>query len=346
MTQYKYDLEILTPVSLKGVYSKRLHYFLKNGLRNFRDHKVLINLLIGTESFPELEYKFPANVEVRKVKSEVCHHAAKVYDFYSNYNFDQSKWIMRIDDDSITDIDRIVGFLSDLDCEKCYYFVGHLYNNHMSNGDIELTLGLLEKYGKLEKLKEEYSHEVEVAIYSNGTFKKVLEENRKEILGRSKIEVGYTDQFFCFLSKICGIFPSPVSFLSSEPDIQRFIEGSLAHIHKIAPDRNQELLLILDRILQQEPTSFSGSSFAYLKEGEFQFKTKTTPETKIILLNDDGTISCKDRIEEKYWTFCENNLVFYDHSGKKMFEFINFDVDKKNESSGSLGKSYLKMIGF
>ena len=69
-------------------------------------------------------------------------------------------------------------------------------------------------------------------------------------------------------------------------------------------------------------------------------------ETKLILLNNDGTISCKERIEEKYWTFCENNLAFYDHSGKKTFEFMNFDLDKKNESVGGLGKSYLKMVGF
>lgn len=344
MNQYKYDLEILTPVSLMGVYSKRLNYFLKNGLRNFKDHKILLNLLIGTESFPELEHNFPENVEVRKIKSNFCHHAAKVYDFYSNYNFDQSKWIMRIDDDSITDIDRIMNFLFDLDCEKYYYFVGHQFLGTFNNGDIEFTLNLLEKYGKLEKLKNEVSHEIEVAIYSNGTFKKVIEENRKEILSRSKIESGYTDQLFCYLSKISGIFPSVISFLSSEPEIQRFIDGSLAHIHKIAPDRNPELLIILDKILRQEPTEFSGFSFAYLSEG--QLKKNTNQETKIILLNNNGTIFCKDRIEEKYWTFSKNNLNFYDNNGKKMFEFTDFNLDKKNESSGSLGKSYLKMIGF
>ena len=304
MNQYKYDLEILIPVSLTGVYSARLNYFLKSGLRNVKDHKVLLNLLIGTESLPELAHNFPENVEVRKIKSDLCHPATKIYDFYSNYNFDQSKWIMRIDDDSITDIDRIMNFLSDLDCEKHYYFVGH---QCFSNGQIDIPLNILERYGKLEKLKNQVSHEVEVAIYSNGTFKKVIEENRKEILSRSKIE------------------------------------GSLAHIHKICHDRNPELITILDKILQQEPTEFSGFSFAYLS----QLNKQTAPqETKIILLNNNGTIVCKHRIEEQYWTYYENNLSFYDNSGKTMFEFTNFNLDKKNESSSSFGKSYLQMIGF
>ena len=340
MNQYKYDLEILIPVSLTGVYSARLNYFLKSGLRNVKDHKVLLNLLIGTESLPELAHNFPENVEVRKIKSDLCHPATKIYDFYSNYNFDQSKWIMRIDDDSITDIDRIMNFLSDLDCEKHYYFVGH---QCFSNGQIDIPLNILERYGKLEKLKNQVSHEVEVAIYSNGTFKKVIEENRKEILSRSKIEAGYGDQLFGLLSKISGIFPSQISLLSSEPEIQKFIEGSLAHIHKICHDRNPELITILDKILQQEPTEFSGFSFAYLS----QLNKQTAPqETKIILLNNNGTIVCKHRIEEQYWTYYENNLSFYDNSGKTMFEFTNFNLDKKNESSSSFGKSYLQMIGF
>ena len=69
-------------------------------------------------------------------------------------------------------------------------------------------------------------------------------------------------------------------------------------------------------------------------------------ECLIILLNNNGTIVCKHRIEEQYWTYYENNLSFYDNSGKTMFEFTNFNLDKKNESSSSFGKSYLQMIGF
>ena len=99
----------------------------------------------------------------------------------------------------------------------------------------------------------------------------------------------------------------------------------------------------MDKILQKETTEFSGFSFAYLS----QLNKQTAPqETKIILLNNNGTIVCKHRIEEQYWTYYENNLSFYDNSGKTMFEFTNFNLDKKNESSSSFGKSYLQMIGF
>lgn len=343
MQDYKYDIEFIIPVSMKGVFAERLKYFLQKGLSNCGEYKILINFLVGTElkdaefsylwaDFDEWQNNFTKNTEVRKISSEVNHCSAKVYNFYVNYtDFGQSKWIIRMDDDSLTNVDLLMKFLNNLDPKNYYYFTAQ-----HADGDLVVALDILKKYNKYEKLMGEIDHEVEIAVLSNATFEKVIKENRTELTSRSTIQAGYTDQLFCYLSKITGIFPVILRMLAADPRIMQFIAGRCAHIHHISPDRNPGFLEIYDTFLENNSQDFCGSAFAYAKK-TFQQKTIDYDKMSVIVLEKNGILFSKEKFEnrESFWTYNSKNktLIFYDCYGNKLYDFKNFDKDKKNISN-------------
>jgi len=279
MKDYKYDLEIIIPVSKNGVFEKRLEGFLKRGLQKCGDYKILINFLVGKEDISNLKNNFSENVKFNIFKSETNHPASKVYEFYNRYEkFDQSKWIVRLDDDSITNIELLMNFLSYRNCENLNYFVAE-----QTAGAIALSLEVLEKFDKLEKLGNENYHEMEIAIYSNATFEKVIKANKQEIEERSKIENGYTDQLFCYLCKVTEIFPSTISLLSSESKIQKYFTGDVAHIHNMCEDKNAKLLEIFDKVLEKKGIEFCNIPLGLLQKNIYK---KDSEKLKIIFLTN------------------------------------------------------------
>jgi hypothetical protein len=354
MKEYKYDLEFMIPVSMKGIFANRLRYFVQKGLKNFENYKILINFLVGREiteestskawqDFDQWKNNYTENVEVRKISAEVDQCAAKVYDFYNNYcDFGQSKWIVRIDDDSLTNVSLLMSFLNDYDPEEYQYFTAQT-----GDGDLALTLNLLKKYNKYKRLKGEVDHEVEIAVISNAAFEKIIKENKGEIAERSTIQAGYTDQLFCYLAKISGIFPNTLRLLAADPRIIHFIDGHCAHIHHMSYDKNPGLMEIYDRSLENENVEFCDRSFAYLFK-ENPESTFNNEDMKVIFLQKGGTLNSKQRLElsEEFWTYNKEKkrLSIYDNYGKKIYEFEDFDMDKKNTAKYRNSEIVLRMI--
>lgn len=293
----KYDLEIILPVCSKHKYLERFKNFFRLGLINHQKYNILLNFLVGSESFPkEYFFKFPKNIEPKIIKSKYDHPASKVYEFYANYNdFNQSKWIARLDDDSITDVDLVMSSIEDVDYNKNYFFTAECVE-----GIIKTSLEILRKNKLLPKLKNRFSHEVEIAIISNNCFKQIVENYREILKERSTMETGYTDQLFCYLCKISGIFPHQLESLTSKFNLNAFINKKVGHIHYV--ENYENIINVLEE-----------------KNSNFIDKEVTIDETKYSLkLKNTGVVSHNKKmpqpIKSKYafWNYKNNTLFLYD----------------------------------
>lgn len=313
----KYDLEIILPVCSKEKYLERFINFFKLGLVNYQNYKILLNFLVGSENFPKDYFlKFPQNIEPNIIKSKYDHPASKVYDFYANYtDFDRSKWIMRIDDDSMTDIDFLLKSIEDVNYNNNYFFTAE-----QVQGIIKTSKNILQKNNLLEKLKNRFDHEVEIALISNNCFKTIVQKHRDILLERSTMQEGYTDQLFCYLCKISGIFPSKLEILTSKFNLKDFIDKKLAHIHFI--ENYENILSVLDK---KDPIFFNKE--VLIEDTKYSLKLEengiVSPHRKII-----------QPIKQKYsfWHYHKNILYFYDNK-LNISKKIRFGISSiKNEN--------------
>lgn len=323
---YKYDLEIIIPVSFKvEKYLFRFKNFCQYCIVNCNQSKILINFLIGTEQIPEEVEKyfsfFPENVCVNKFTSNVDHPAAKVYDFYSRYeNYGQSKWIVRLDDDSITNIDLLVNYLSSFNCEKEYY----LTPTDKTVGNVRTTIELLKKYNLYDELYGDFNHEIELAIISNKAFKQIIQEHKQIIQERSQIQDGYTDQLFCLLSKLCGILPYPSPLLSAHSKLHEFLTNKLLHIHFIYKKIN--IIDIIDNKSIKIP--FNNEFLLCELNSEniilnsYLFKLNSN---KIV-----HHVNAKFFKNLAFWNYIDNKLIFYDANTNISFVYDNFSPNSDN----------------
>ena len=228
---YDYDMEIIMPISFKNKYFLRFLNFCNNGLVNFEHNKIFINFLIGTEQPQNINLK--NNIQYEFIDSKLDHPASKVYNFYHSYKeFNRSKWLMRIDDDSKTNIGCLVQFLEHFDFKNEYYFTAE-----KNVGDIDFTLSFMKECNILEKyislFKNNFKHEVEIDMFTNSVLQKILNNYKEIIEKRSKVQDGHTDQLFYYLAKLCNIDPKTISVISCENRIQEFLNNELYHVHFI-----------------------------------------------------------------------------------------------------------------
>ena len=138
-----YDLEIVLPITRKReVYLRRLRDFKKYGLLNIGDRKIALRLLIGTEDAGDVASGWPEGVDVFVAKGDVDQVASKLYKFYVGRNkseWDTSRWFMRVDDDSVTDVSELITRLDEYDYKDPWYFVTE---HHVGNVSLEVDLGV------------------------------------------------------------------------------------------------------------------------------------------------------------------------------------------------------------
>jgi len=239
----KYDLEIVLAVSAQGKYAKRLQNFKKYGLQNIGDHTVRLSLLVGTEEIKDVSSGWNEKLDVRIITCNLDHAAAKMHDFYANYSLEdiqQTKWIMRVDDDSISILNPLINLLNYLDYNDPIYFVTHLMQ-----GEINVEKQILQNVNSRYK-DETLWHEVECCIVSNCCFKRILQnEFTLNILKlRAVIEKGYTDICLTACARECGVYPSPFYYISHYENIYHFLSGNVFHIHYVSEDVNSNAFKI------------------------------------------------------------------------------------------------------
>jgi hypothetical protein len=242
----KYDLEIVLSVCSK--YSERIEDFKKYGLLNIRDKKVFLNILLSNEDIKDIEVGWPTEIEIKVIRKNSDDFIKNLYDFIFNLNPKEmeSRWFMRVDDDSSTDV---YGLIENLD--KFYDYKSPYY---LASGPSKFDAANMENYvldnyiSELKHYKEIINnlfHEIECCVISNFALCKIFEnENSMNLLKkRSETEgSGATDVVLAFASSMAKIYPLDCPFLTPWPLISNFslIGGIKNHIHLISRNGSGE----------------------------------------------------------------------------------------------------------
>jgi hypothetical protein len=208
-----YDIEFVVPmtigrpdglVGLEGSVggigtdeTKRLDFFKKYGLLNVQDKKVLLTILIGTESIDDFKFGFKKDIDVRiirDVRDEVCW---KVYNFYTSKKyFKGCKWYCRVDDDSINDVSGLVDHLENTHGENKFCYACPSISDHLQRWDKILlyNMGINLPHAVEGQRPYKRSHEVEACFLSNKSMTTILSTKLSyEYLSRRKFYPGWFD---------------------------------------------------------------------------------------------------------------------------------------------------------
>jgi hypothetical protein len=328
----KYDLGVVVPVC--GKFKERLEDFKKYGLVNIGERKVLLNLLFSNENLDGIESGWNKNIEVNVVKSECPNYVSNIYRFYAMLDPENIgyKWLIKVDDDSCTDID---GLLSNLD-----EFYDWRENFYLAATPTEFRAAL---DGDEGNLYPDYSHllsnyrriahflrnEIESGIISSAALKKILtnETSSNLIKFRSRLHGGYGDCLIAIAAAMAKVYPVDCPFMTHLPLLENFslVGGTLNHIHMIARniegenftwDRaSNEQFILLTKIIEKNPTETE----KMLEGSRFLLDTKDTLTTYEFLPN----YLLKAKFEDHPFMWMEHNgLIHVFNRNEQIHRFL------------------------
>ena len=175
---------------VEGDETKRLDFFKKYGLLNVQDKKVLLTILIGTESIDDFKFGFKKDIDVRiirDVRNEVCW---KVYNFYTSKEyFKGCRWYCRVDDDSINDVSGLVDHLENTHGENKFCYACPHLSHHLQHWDKTLLYNM-----GINLPHDKRMHECEACFLSNKSMTTILSTKLSyEYLSRRKFYPGWFD---------------------------------------------------------------------------------------------------------------------------------------------------------
>lgn len=241
MPKRKYDLEVLMPVSGKGIFGGRLFHFKKHGLLNCGDAKIKLTILTGTEQIPDIKEGWSENIDIATVRHYNDHPASKIYNFFAQQDPNElnADWYMRIDDDSITNVEGLLAELSKFDSSNSHYFATFLH--FLWDGIIERKILADLKYP--QQTIEEIRHEHECCVVSHASMKKILSnaESKRIFESRSSYPIEVCDRCFGCGAHIAGERPQDVPWLDRKAKVCKLscFGGNIHHVHEVAYDKNE-----------------------------------------------------------------------------------------------------------
>ena len=248
-----YDLEILLPVHATGHWLDRMNAFRHFGLIGGEQLRVRLVLLCGTYELDAALHEPQAwpGVESVVVINGTCDHPApKIYDYYANIlpaQELQARWYLRVDDDSLTDLRRLVNHL-----DATFYWRHTLHLAGTLNDDVGPNYQAVLRDLRADRYLQGaghclFHHEWEASVTSHGAMKRIL-GNRlgREFLRRvALLPDGYGDVCLAIAARLTGIPISPVPFMTGHCELDKFAAfqpsgNGFFHIHFLSPD-NQEM---------------------------------------------------------------------------------------------------------
>tara|TARA_Y100000310_G_C20692907_1_gene823528 strand:+ start:521 stop:1672 length:1152 start_codon:yes stop_codon:yes gene_type:complete len=265
----EYDIHIVIPVSAcKKKFADRIDFIKDYGLQNYKNTKFYVTLLIGTEDIKVDQKDWPFEIETASGKFD--HPAPKIYQYFADYPIKQAekaRWIAKIDDDALTDVDGLV-FMLDRDYEwKGDYYIctdvappyGAPYYFEYRRILIDLGYGHWMCRNNSKSDKVDLVHEIEGCMMSQPCLKKILNHpDAIELLKRSDIEDGgFGDHCLAFGARMCKIYPLDSPFLTRWPCVNEFsvFGGRYFHVHHVSPD--QPAYHDLQGLMNEKETSLS-----------------------------------------------------------------------------------------
>ena len=323
-----FDLEISMPVSGIGKYGVRLNDFKRYGLLNVKNRTVRLVLLTGSERINNINIGWPANVEVLVSPNQRHDYlTSKICDYYSkalNSTLQlDAKWYMKLDDDSATDVDRLMTNLE-------YYFD---YNEPFylaTFGDTEFSSEEIEclKKTKMESIlntRIPVLHEWESCIISQKALQKIRQspEALMYLVARTSIRSGPGDQTIALAARMAKIYPMHCPFLCKDPVLEDFsyFGGSLNHIHYVARDIDSgQFQLFVAKVSPNIAVSdgyldTNSPLYKELENQEFVFYNSHNETLGIVKLSPPCIIEKYSHPNECLWRIRDNKLQFIGSSG-------------------------------
>lgn len=306
----KYDIEFIITVSFRNQYLQRIKDFIDVGIINICHNKVLVNFLVGQEVVPDDVFKnLPYDFNI--IKSDYDHVATKLADFYLNLKEFNSRWFVKVDDDSINDVG---GLLANLDKEFDWEKEYNLINNPRT--DIHaVEIQILKEMGLK---KDNLMHELECNIMSQVALKNTLKNTSsiELIKKRREINEGYSDQFITIAARLAKIHPIGMWFTTQLPDIDglSFFGGHLNHIHDICIDKSPKKINLLKNLLSQNKNPLSDRDFAFYMNKE---------PLGILRLHRSGKIKHYNHPNECFWQLDNKDLIIFDRNAVETATYKN-----------------------
>ena len=239
-----YDLEIIVPVC--GTYLSRIEDFKKYGLVNVGARRILLNLIVsGGEVIQDLEKGWPEGVDINEVVNKDPDFVKNTYSFFSSMQPDKikSRWIMKMDDDSCTDINGLLENIDEFyDWEMPFYLAADLQRVRGGKED-EIFHQYAPWLQKHQKIAWELMHEIECSVISNFAMKKILSGDSGNLMKkRCEFEGGATDCALAFAAAMAKIYPINCPFLTYLPLVEdlSLVGGIKNHIHLICRSNEGE----------------------------------------------------------------------------------------------------------
>lgn len=269
-----FDIEVIVPVCSR--FSQRIEDFKRYGLVNVGSRSVLLNLIVSNESIEGLESGWPDGFDVRVVQNESPNHVANLYKFYTSIIPDSpnARWLIRLDDDSCTDVDGLVSNLDSFyDWERNFY-LGELNRFHAARCGGEHVpyqhyKGML---GRFESIVDLMQNEIECGIMSASAVSTMMSHEPSRLLlhKRASLEGGFGDCVVALASAMAGVWPVDCPFLTHLPLVHDFsiFGGVKNHIHQISrvPEGENfwgratpECFKLLTRAIEDDPSEVEKS---------------------------------------------------------------------------------------
>ena len=236
----KYDIEILVPVCRR--FRHRIEDFKRYGLINIGGVRVLVTIISSNEDMDGLEDGWPEGVEARVKKYRLSDHVSNIYKFYAEMKPEDMdfKWLMRVDDDSCTDVAGLYDRLEKLYGWEGKFYLGDLnrFSFALEGDEGRLYRDYKHLLGDFEDTAKWMRNEIECGLISRGGMEHMLASERCMNLIRQRAELrgGYGDCVIAIAAALSKLYPVQCPFISHLPKINEFsaFGGHINHIHMIA----------------------------------------------------------------------------------------------------------------
>lgn len=250
---------------------QRIDDFKKYGLLNIGDCSVRVNILVSGENIEGLEEGWGRVKEVKVVQNESPEYVANLYRFYLSVNPSDPdcRWLIRVDDDSCTDVSGLIENLDRFYGSDREFCLGDLHplRNALNGSEGEVYREYSSLLGEYERFSSLMSVEIECGVMSRAALTRVLSDKRSRDLieKRASLPGGYGDCVVALASAMARVYPIGCPFLSHEPLLHEFslLGGVRNHIHMISrgPDAENfshrvspESFDLLVKVAESSPT--------------------------------------------------------------------------------------------
>lgn len=242
-----HDLEVVVPVCRRFI--GRIEDFKKYGLVNVADRNVLVTLITSDEEIDGLTEGWGVGVKARIQGSNSSDHVTNLYRYYARLRTDniKARWLMRLDDDSCTDVDGLVGNLDEFYDWQDRFYLGDLndYTWAIHANESEPFRDYKHLLGNYEKILWALKNETECGVISHGGLVHMLNNERSSALIKKRAELGggYGDCVTAVAAAMAKMYPIQCPFITHLPlmgEFSLFGGGVRNHIHLVSRDCSGE----------------------------------------------------------------------------------------------------------